>query len=66
MHKVSPIDNMLSNKKFEVIMGNSKSGVKNLNNGHSQGSVLAPVLFSLYDANIQNTQSGIYVQTTGQ
>lgn len=50
-----------------MTMGNSKSGVKELNNGLPKGSVLAPFLFSLYVADINNTQSGSSdVPRTGQ
>ena len=41
------IDNMLTNRTFQVIMGNNKSKQMKLNNGLPQGSVLAP-FFSAY------------------
>lgn len=49
------IDNMLSNRNFKVIMGDSISNTKKLNNGLAQGSVLAPLLFNLYISDIPDT-----------
>ncbi|KAL1454475.1 hypothetical protein WDU94_010720 [Cyamophila willieti] len=51
------LDTMLSNRNFNVIMGDSISSTKKLNNGLPQGSVLAPLLFNLYIADIPTTQS---------
>ena len=42
------VDNMLSNRYFQVELDNAKSKLKRFNNGLQQGSVLAPTLFNLY------------------
>ncbi|KAG5865230.1 hypothetical protein JTB14_013650 [Gonioctena quinquepunctata] len=51
------LDNMLSNRTFQVIMGNKKSKLMELNKGLPQGSVLAPLLFSFYIADMPETRS---------
>lgn len=51
------INNMLSNRLFQVFMNYDKSEMKKLNNGLPQGSVLAPLLFNLYIHDIPNTIS---------
>ncbi|KAG5872666.1 hypothetical protein JTB14_029843 [Gonioctena quinquepunctata] len=48
---------MLSNRLFRVVIGNSMSNWKNFNNGLPQGSVLAPLLFSCYIADMPTTRS---------
>lgn len=51
------IDDVSSNRRFHVIMGNQKSKPKTLNNGLPQGSVLAPVLFNVYISDLPETIS---------
>lgn len=53
----SLLNNMLSNRFFRTYLGGSVSKEKKLMNGLPQGSVLAPLLFNIYIADLPNTRS---------
>ena len=54
---VNFVDNMLSNRCFQVELDSDKSKWKRLNNGLPLGSVLAPTLFNLYLYDLPLTSS---------
>jgi hypothetical protein len=51
------LNNMLSNRYFQVFLGDKSSRWRRLNNDLPQSSVLAPILFNLYMSNIPITVS---------
>jgi hypothetical protein len=51
------LNNMLSNRFFQVYLGDKSSRWRKLNNALPQGIVLAPLLFNLYLSDILSTLS---------
>jgi hypothetical protein len=51
---------MLSNRCFEVFLGDQSSRWRRLNNGLPQGSVLAPKLFNLYMSDLSSTAAKVF------
>lgn len=48
---------MLTNRSFKVYMDDKTSNSRSLNNDLAQGSVLAPLLFNVYIADLPTTHS---------
>jgi len=53
---VTLLENMLTNRRYQVFMGCKGSKWRTANNGLPQGSVLAPTLFNLYLHDIPKTK----------
>jgi hypothetical protein len=51
---------MLSNRYFQVFLGDQSSRWRRLNNGLPQGSVLAPKLFNLYMSDLPSTAAKVF------
>jgi hypothetical protein len=52
------LNNMLSNRYFQVFLGDKSSRWRRLNNGLPQGSVLAPILFN-QSVHVRHPDNGI-------
>jgi hypothetical protein len=54
------LNNMLSNRYFQVFLGDQSSRWRRLNNGLPQGSVLAPIIFNLYMSDLSSTAAKVF------
>jgi hypothetical protein len=54
------LNNMLSNRFFQVFFGDQSSRWRRLNNGYPQGSVLAPIFFNLYMSDLPSTAAKVF------
>jgi hypothetical protein len=54
------LNNMLSNRYFQVFLGDQSSRWRSLNNGLPQGSVLAPLLFNLHMSDLPSTAAKVF------
>jgi hypothetical protein len=53
------LNNMLSNRYFQVFLGDQSTRWRRLNNRLPQGSVLAPILFNLYMSDLPSTAAKV-------
>jgi hypothetical protein len=54
------LNNILSNHYFQVFLGDQSSRWRRLNNGFTQGSVLAPIIFNLYMSELPSTAAKVF------
>ena len=55
------MNDILNNRYFQVMLNESSSKFKRLNNGLPQGSVLAPLLFCLYTSDMPKTRCKLFL-----
>jgi hypothetical protein len=59
------LNNMLSNRFFQVFLRNQISRWRRLNNGLSQGSFLTPILFNLYMSDLPSSSLNLFQYADG-